>query len=429
MARDKGEDEKSKLLARYSESIATEMRGCFDYFWKTSPTDSGSPAYGFALNASYDSGKTCVGATGFGLAAIAIGVEEGYITREQGHERVLGTLRSILALQDDPRSAWEGFLYRFIRAETGFRSGTCEAGSVDMAMLVCGVLAAGEYFGGEIKTLANEIYAKINWNAWVVNRDGKKFISLGYTPEKGLSFYDWGALSEQIMVYVLGAGSPTEEYRLEKRLYTDFTKPLGEYKGNWFYYSYYGCLFTYQYSHAFIDFRNYDDEMGINWFDNSVKASEAAYQYCVDNKNMFKTYSEVSWGLTSCNVPGKNPAYPGYHGPLGFPPRSLLEPLDLPVYATIAPCGAIGSTPFTPEKSLKALEHYLSIPELQTEYGVGDAYDLEKEWYDTTNLGIDKGISIIMLANFKNDAVWKMFMKNENILTGLSNIGFTKKQK
>ena len=185
-------------------------------------------------------------------------------------------------------------------------------------------------------------------------------------------------------------------------------------------YTYCGTLFTYQYSHAWIDFRNIIDKDGIQWFDNSVKATKANRLYCIENSSKFKTYGKDSWGATACVTPQ------GYN-------LQGAQPCDVDLKAkndgTISPCGAIGSIVFTPKESISAMEYYYNnYKKLWGKYGFKDAYNLEneKEWYSKECIGIDKGIEALMIENYLNETIWKYFMKNKYVIKGLEILGFEK---
>ncbi|MEG1705993.1 MAG: glucoamylase family protein, partial [Clostridia bacterium] len=395
--------DESTLLTKYSAEIDKEMKGSFNFFWDCcSLSENGG--YGIISDRwPTQSGIGSVASIGFGLTAYVIGVEQGYVSLVEAKERTSKTLDNLLILQQESRSAYKGFFYHFLSMKTGEKYGDCEISTIDTAILLCGALTAGEYFGGEIKEKATQLYSFANWKAYEKTRGGKKYISMGYKNGKILDgCWDWYA--EQLMIYVLGAGSPTNEYRLSDETYYDFARKTGSYNDKSYIFSYFGSIFTYQFSHAWIDFSEYKDREGVNWFENSVNASKVAYEYCVDNQKLSKTYSDKSWGLTACDVRG------GYSGYLGTPPRGW-TPDDSyrQVQGTIAPAGAIGSVVFTPKESLVALKNYQSIPEINTRYGIMDSYNLDQEWYASDCIGIDKGISLLMLANFKNKCVWEVF--------------------
>ena len=221
------------------------------------------------------------------------------------------------------------------------------------------------------------------------------------------------------MLYVLGISSP--RFPISKSMYNDFKKKKENYKNiKDIIYTYCGTLFTYQFSHAWIDFRNILDENSINWFENSIKATKANRQYCIDNKEKFKTYGENSWGLTACLGP---------KGYCGFGAEPCGVNLEVENDGTITPCGAIGSIVFTPKESIKAMEYYYNnFPKLWGKYGFKDGYNLEEDnsWFANEYIGIDKGIEIVMIENYLNGTIWKYFMRNIYVQDGLKILDFKK---
>lgn len=415
-----GEDLKTK----YSAAIEKEMKYCFDFFWNEANTKEGD-TYGLIVDRwPKADGYASIASVGFGLAAYPIGCEEGWVEKEEAEERSLKTLTALRSLQQREDVAWSGFFAHFIDMNTGARYENCEISSVDTAILLCGAITAGEYFGGEVQAAAQELYANVNWKAFEFTRGGKSYISMSYEPSKGsISQGAWDWYAEQLMIYVLGAGSPTAEYRLDDKAYYDFTRKTGAYAGESFIYSYFGSLFTYQYSHAFIDFNGIVDKNGTDWYANSVAASRAAYDYCRDRAPFSLTFEKGGWGLTACDAPQ------GYNGNLGAPPRGWSPDANYIKYeGTVAPAGAIGSVVFTPKESLEALAYYQSMRLLNSStYGLLDSYNLDREYYADQCIGIDKGISLVMLSNYTQGTVWQAFNQNQCVLNGLQTLGFTKK--
>ncbi len=419
------------LYQKYKSNIEKEMRLSFDFFWEeASPLrevgssdiiEGNLPTYGLIADRYPNtSGTASVASVGYGLSAYVIGVEEGYITREQGAERTEKTLKTMLALQNDSDVAHEGFFAHFINMITGKRVNGIEISSVDTAILLCGAVHAGEYFGGEIKELATELYSNVNWKSIERKKGSKTYLTMGFSGDGNYSLLgNWDWYAEQLMMYVLGAGSPNEQYRLDDKTYYDFTRNEGSYGEHKFIYSWFGSIFTYQFSHAWIDFSGYKDKNGTDWHENSVNASKAAYEFCRDRSHL-ETFAKGGWGLTACDTPD------GYSGHLGAQPRGWSADGNYSkIEATVAPCGALGSVVFTPEESLKALEYYQSLTRLQGKYGLVDAYNLDRNWYANDSIGIDKGITLLMLSNFKNRGVWSTSMNNQYIQNGLKNLGFT----
>lgn len=111
----------------------------------------------------------------------------------------------------------------------------------------------------------------------------------------------------------------------------------------------------------------------------------------------------------------------GYSGEYGAKPCA--DNKELNNDGTIPPCGAIGSIVFTPKESIKAMEYYYNnFPKLWCKYGFKDAYNLEgkKVWYSIECIGIDKGISMIMIENYLSGLIWKNFMNNKYVKKGLN---------
>lgn len=393
--------------------IAYEMKGSFDFFWEQANTDENSPAYGLIRDRFPGSeGIASMASVGFGLTAYTIGVEKGYITREQGFERASKTMDTLLSMKRE-----EGFYYHFVDMKTGERAWSSEISSIDTSILLMGVLAAGEYFGGDVQVKAKQIYDGVNW-PWFLDESRDMFY-MAYRPEKGKGFEGhWDFYAEQLMMYVLAAGSDT--HPIDDSPYYAFTRDYARYgDGEKFIHSWFGSIFTYQFSHAWIDFRGYTDLKGVNWFDNSVEASLAQYNFAVAMDEKYITLGPLAWGLSACDGPK------GYNGLYGAPPSGFDNKQHL-VDDTIPPSAAIGSILFLPEQAQQAMLNYASIEPLQGKYGFNDAYNLTKDWYASDVIGIDKGITLLMLANAENDLVYQIMMKNAVIQQGLSRLKIVK---
>lgn len=389
--------------------IEWEMHGAFDFFWEQANTDPESPGYGLIRDRYPGSeGIASIASVGFGLTAYVIGAEKGYVTREQACERVDGTLDTLLSLQRE-----RGFYYHFLDIHTGKRAWQSEVSSIDTAILLMGVLTAGEYCG-ESRAKMEEIYAGVDW-PWFVDPERNMFY-MAYRPEKGFEGY-WDFYAEQLMLYILAAGSPT--HPIDPSVYYTFTRHMAKYgEGRPFIHSWFGSIFTYQYSHAWIDFRGLVDRRGVNWFDNSVEASLAHYRFAVAMDEKYLTLGPQAWGLTACDSPH------GYEGRYGAPPSGYDHKQHL-VDDTIAPAGAIGSIVFLPEKAKQAMVYYYSFEGLRGPYGFQDAFNLTEGWFAGDVIGIDKGISLLMLANYQQDLVYAVAMRNVYIQNGLERLGIT----
>lgn len=383
-----------------------ELRKSFDFFWEQANNIPGSTGYGL-IRDRYPGSPECasIASTGFGLSAIVIGTEKKWITYEQAAQRVEGTLDTLLKME-----TVRGFFYHFIDINTAQRLNKSEISTIDTAILLCGALTCGKYFGGEIFSKAMKLYSEVNWKIFVDKSTNYFYMSL--MPESGFSGR-WDFYAEQLMMYVLGAASPT--YPIGKEVYYAFKRNRSSYKGNTFIHSWFGSLFTHQFSHAWIDFRNKKDAMGIDWYQNSVDASLANYEYCKDLKSKYPHFSESCWGLSACD------SISGYNGLYGSQPSGYDNKVNV-VDGTIAVSAALGSVVFTPEESLKALEYYYSIDGLWGRYGLKNAFNPSQNWIAKDYIGIDKGITLLMFSNYENGLIWSLFSELDCIKEGLKKL-------
>ncbi|MBK9050763.1 MAG: hypothetical protein IPL78_07560 [Chloroflexi bacterium] len=395
------------------EVMAYEMKGSFDFFWEQANTDVNSAGFGLVRDRYPGSaGIASIASVGFGLTAYPIGVEKGYIAYEEGYDRANGTLDTLLSME-----RVEGFYFHFVDIETGERAWESEVSTIDTAILLLGVLSAGQYFGGDVQNKAQQIYDGVNW-PWFVDESRDMFY-MAYRPEEGFAGH-WDFYAEQLMLYVLAAASPT--YPIDETTYYTFTRHYANFgDGEPFIHSWFGSIFTYQYSHAWLDFREYTDKEGVNWFDNSVAASLAQVNFAIAMDDQYTTLGENAWGLSASDGPD------GYNGLYGAPPSGF-DNLAHFIDDTIPPSGAIGSIIFLPEQAQQAMLNYYSLDQLKGEYGFQDAYNLSEDWYADDVIGIDKGITLLMLANYENDWVYQIVMQNEQILEGLNRLQITKKE-
>ena len=393
-----------------NQVIEYEMRGAFNFFWEQANTDPTSPGYGLVRDRFPGSpGIASIASVGFGLTAYPIGIEKGYITYDEGYARVNGTLDTLLNMDRT-----EGFYYHFVDMATGERAWQSEVSSIDTTILMMGVVTAGQYFGGDIQAKAQQIYDEVNW-PWFLDESRNMFY-MAYRPGEGYGGH-WDFYAEQLMLYVLAAGSDT--HPIDETPYYTFNRHYGKYgDGEGFIHSWFGSIFTYQFSHAWIDFRGYSDAEGVNWFVNSVTASQAQVDFAIANDEMYTTLGPDAWGLTASDGPD------GYNGLYGAPPSGF-DNNSHKIDDTIPPAGAIGSIIFVPDAAKRAMLNYYSIDTLRGEYGFLDAYNLTEEWFASDVIGIDKGISLLMLANYQNDMVYQITMSNEQILNGLSRLQIT----
>ena len=364
-----------------------------------------NPANGLIKDSSRPGSPASVAAAGFGLTAICIGESRGWIAKDDAYYLVLKILKTFR----DTVPNEKGFFYHFLDMRTGHRTWSSEVSSIDTALLLAGALFAGEYYkGSEVETIARELYERVEW-PWMLN--GKSILCMGWKPEEGFLWYYWDSYSEAMILYALAIGSPTHPIPAE--CWFEWKRPIDSYKDYKAVYCTTGSIFTYQYSHAWIDFCQLPADnsipgpgpgIGVNYYDNSVSAVKANRQFCIDNSDLYKTYGENSWGLSACLGPG------GYRG-YGAKPGTAFND------GTIPPSGIAGSMPFDPIASLNGLKRlYIDHKDfLYGKYGFKDAFNLDKNWWAEEYLGIDVGITVLMIENYRSSLVWDKFMSMPEI--------------
>ena len=420
-----------RIIKCYNEKIVMkELKKSYNFFIKEANLNKNSKGYGLIRDKTEISNEVAsIASVGYGLAALVIGVKHRWLKYQEAYERASKTLDTFIYNVEGKN----GFYYHFVNMETGKREWNCEISIIDTAIFICGALTVGEYFGKDVKEKAEILYKRVNWE-WYRNKENNYFY-MGYTPERGF-WGNWDMYAEQLMIYILGVSSST--FPIDKSMYYDFKREKSNYKDTKdIIYTYCGALFTYQFSHAWINFMNLRDRDNIDWFENSIKATRANRQHCIDNsikstkndksmtkqygtdnQNKFKTYGNNAWGLTACIGP---------RGYKSYGARPCKVDLNKENDGTVTPCGAIGSIVFTPKEAIKAMEfYYNNFPKLWGKYGFKDGYNLDgdKPWFSKEYIGIDKGIEIVMIENYLNGTIWNLFMKNEFVQKGLKILEF-----
>lgn len=417
------------------------QRDTFRYFWETT-----NPQNGLVPDRAPTNSFASIAAVGFGLTSYLVGVERGYITRVQAAERTLQTLRFFANAPQSEQAAgvagYKGFFYHFLDMKTGTRFKQVELSTIDTALLLGGILSAQTYFDGntpaetEIRQLADLIYGRADWT-WFLNKD--KFVSMGWHPESGFIKSDWRGYNEAMLLYVLALGSPT--HPLEPGVWQAWTQ---SYPWATFYdqpHVNFDPLFGHQYSHVWIDFRGIKDEYmrgrGIDYFENSRRATYANRAYCMANPGRWQDYSSTIWGLTACDGP-KDTLVNGRQF-FSYRARGAAS-TQIVDDGTIAPTAAGGSMAFAPEICLPALRAMKTRygAKLYGPYGFRDAFNptyryralsangsTAQGWFDIDYLGIDQGPILLMAENLRSGFIWKLMQKNPHIRRGLVKAGFT----
>lgn len=418
----------------------------FRFFWETT-----YPSNGLARDRYPTPTFSSIAAVGFALTAYPIGIERGYVDREAGRQRVLTTLRFLRAAPQGPQArgmtGHKGFFYHFVDIETGERFAETELSTVDTALLLGGVLFCQSYFDGthpeevEIRALAEELYARVDWR-WAMARPPT--IALGWSPETGFLPYDWIGYNEAMLVYLLALGSPT--HAIDASAWAVWTRG---YDGDWG--TFFGQEhlrfaphFGHQYSHTWVDFRGIQDDYmrrrGIDYFENSRRATYAQRAYAMANPLGWKGYGENVWGLTACDGPAN--VERGHAGEQRVFRTYVARGMDENDDGTLAPTAAAASIPFAPEIAIPAVRemHRRYGAHIYSNYGFLDAFnpsfdfDVRPQhgrvipgfgWVGGDYLGIDQGPILAMIENHRSELVWRVMRENRHIRKGLQRAGFT----
>ena len=378
-------------------------QACFQFFW-----DEVNPATGLVKDRSQAAGPdsrnvASIAATGFGLTALCIADHRGWQEPRAIRERVATTLRFVESRVPQAH----GFFCHFLNIQNGERVLQSEVSSIDTAIFICGVLTCAAYFDDlEIRTLANRIYQRMDWN-WLLH--GDKTLSMGWTPERGFIRSRWDSYSELMMVYLLGLGSSATA--MSKQSWDAWTRPYFEFNGVRYIGSH-APLFVHQYSHAWFDFRGKRDKYA-DYFTNSAVATKVHKLWCLELSREFPDYSEDLWGITSSDSAR---GYAVWGGP---PAMGRID-------GSIVPCAAGGSLPFLPEEAVRVLRNIREKYEQRVwrRYGFVDAFNPLTNWYSQDVIGIDVGITLLMAENSRSGFVWEQFMKNDVARNGMNRAGF-----
>jgi hypothetical protein len=388
----------------------------FDYFWREV-----NPRNGLIRDRNTTNAPCSIAAVGFGLSAITIGIDRGWISRAEGGERVRTTLRTFSegAQGESPEGTMghRGWYYHFIDMRTGHRFWKCELSTIDTALLLAGAVDARHYFVGsdplesEVRDLANRLVERVDWRWMLGDRDT---LPMGWNPGDGFLKSRWVGYNEAMLLYLLGMGAARDP--LPSSCWAGWTAGYQWQRAHGFDFVRFEPLFGHQYSHAWIDFREISDDWmrgrGLDYFENSRRATLAQQAYAVANPGGFKGYGATVWGFTACDGPR------GY-GARGAPPAFNDD-------GTIAPTAVGGALPFAPEASVAALRtfHERFGSRLWTAYGFRDAFNLHQDWWGPDVLGIDQGVVLLMIENYRTGRGWRRFMQAPEVQRGLAAAGF-----
>ena len=414
------------------------QRQTFGYFQHET-----NPANGLVIDKTAPGWPASIAATGLALACYPVSVERGFMSRAAAVQRTLVTLRFFWNSPQSPEAdatGYQGFYYHFLDMQTGRRAWQCELSTVDTAFLLAGALTAAVYFNAdsadeaEIRWLGDALYRRADWQ-WAQN--GGDTVTHGWKPESGFLPYRWQGYDEALLLYVLGLGSPT--HPLPERSYAAWAST---YRWEHCYgqdYLYAGSLFTYQLSHVWIDFRGIQDAFmrgkGIDYFENSRRATLAQNQYAIENPLGFKSYGSHCWGITASEGPG-----PG-HIKVNGVEREVFDYVARgvpygPDDGTLAPWAVVASLPFAPEVVIPAIDYCIYQAKLTqfNSYGFKASFNPSHPgepgnpygwWVSPWHFGINQGPIILMIENHRSGLLWRLMRACLPIAAGLRRAGFT----
>ena len=397
-----------------------------------------NPSNGLIADTTRDGAPSSIAVVGFALSAYPVGIERGWIERSDAVQRTLVALRFFMDSDQSgspDATGYQGYYFHFLDMRSGKRVWLSELSLIDTAFLVAGVLTAAAYFTAdtsaetELRRLANALYHRVDWR-WA-QRDGAAVMH-GWKPECGFLHYGWEGYSEAILLYVLGLGSPTHALTEQSFPAWTVTYQWENLYGHEFLYA--GPLFIHQFSHAWIDFRGIRDqfmrEKGCDYFENSRRATYVQREYATRNPRSFAGYTADCWGLSAGDGPsveprlvaGRRQAFSGYAA-RGVP----YGPDD----GTIAGSSTLSSLVFAPEIVLPALRKMMAG-------GPGDGGESlrasgfnatiseagPKGWISEGSFGLDQGMIVLMIENYRSGLPWRLGRGVACIRTGLRRAGF-----
>ena len=355
-----------------------------------------------------------IAATGFGLTALCIAAERGWMNRSEARMR----LRSALEFFADRAIQEHGWFYHWMDYKSGERRWDSEVSSIDTALLLAGVLTARQYFRDDLEVvrLATRIYERVDFQ-WMLNGD-PLLLSHGWKPGSGFLRPRWDTFSEDTILYLLAIGSPT--HSISPRSWYALWRDRYRYEGYKYFTSIGVPLFMHQYAHAWIDFRHRREVKGdhIDYFENSINATLAHRAFCLNLAPEFSTFGPNMWGITAS---GSVKGYVVWGGP----------PRDPQIDGTIVPSAAGGSLMFTPVLSIAALKTMRTRfgDRIYGRYGFIDAFNPSTGWADRDVIGINLGIILLSAENARTENVWRWFMKNREIPRAMDLIGLRRSRK
>ena len=434
--REPGKQRRNVASAGMTDRMLVELQhDAFGYFLHETNLDNG-----LVIDKTSANAPASIAAVGLALTAYPIGVERGFLTRSDAVKRTLTTLRFLFESEQSKHpdaTGYKGFYYHFLDLKSGRRVWQCELSTVDSALLFAGMLIAAAYFDRdegderELRELAQKLFERADWQ-WAQNNS--ETVTMGWKPETGFLPYRWQGYDEALILYVLALGAPTHPILPES--YLAWTRSYEWKKIYDCEFLYAAPLFTHQLSHVWIDFRRIQDDFmrvrGIDYFENSRRATYIQQEYARRNPLDFKSYNEVCWGITASDGPG--PATKKISGIDRIFYDYLARGVPFgPDDGTLAPWAVVASLPFSPEIVIPTIEHFINYLHLKEPHPYGfkatfnPTFNVSGKkfgWVSPWHYGLNQGPIVMMIENHRTEMIWELARGCEFIRNGLQRAGF-----
>lgn len=383
--------------------------------------DFAHPACGMARERNTSGDVIATGGSGFGVMALVVGMNRGFITRDQGLTQ-FGKILTFLETCDRFHGVWPHWLNGNTGKVVPFDAEDDGGDLVETSYMVMGLYTMRQYLdstNAAEKTLIQRINGLVNGVEYDWYTQGQNVLYWNWSPDYGFAVnVKIQGYNETLITYVVAAASTT--HGISADVYYQGYAQNGSIKNGNTYYGYRlplgqpygGPLFFTQYTYLGLDPRNLND-IYANYWEQNTHQSLINYSFCAANPNHWIGYSTSSWGLTASD------------NPWGYAAQSPTHDLGV-----ITPTAAVSAIPYTPDQSLNAIRHFYFIlgNRLWGPYGFYDAFDVTAGWWGSSYIAIDEGPIVGMIENYRTQLLWTLFMSCPEIRQGLTKLGFTYKK-
>jgi len=419
----------------HDEKLLDKLQSAaFRYF-----TEQANPENGLVADSSKKGAAGSIAATGFALSCYPVGAERGWISRKEAAAVTLKTLEFFAGSRQgaDPKATgYKGFYYHFLDMQTGMRALECELSTIDTALLLSGVVVAGQYFDRKsvtekaIRTVGKTLIDRVDWS-WALDGNGE--VNHSWIPGEGFKKADWHGYTEALMMYVLGVASPS--YPWPRKVYEKVAQGFIWRHNAGLDWIHARPLFIHLFPQAWVDLRGLDDGFvskhgPFDYFENTRRAIAVQRDYAHLNPSNFAGYGKDIWGLSACEGPdGQHKTRTGKKLQfLGYAARGVTEGPD---DGTLVPWAAATCLAHAPVEALAGLHALLeTYPKaLRDGQFVGAINpslpgDGPEGWVAPACFGLDQGLLVMMIENARTGLIWELTRKAPIIKKGLQKLGF-----